>query len=28
MEPEEFQHTGGIAFDRGRSGPAGSARRL
>jgi len=23
MEPEEFQRTRGIAFDRGRSGPAG-----
>jgi len=28
MEPEEFQLTRGTAFDRGRSGPAGSARRL
>jgi len=23
MEPEEFQHTRGIAFDRGRREPAG-----
>jgi len=23
MEPEEFQRTHGIVFDRGRSGPAG-----
>jgi tripartite-type tricarboxylate transporter receptor subunit TctC len=23
MEPEEFQRTRGIAFDRGRNGPAG-----